>query len=196
VLEAAGLVIKPVDKQTLVRVRSMKKGRPPPPPPLRRNDTTNTTASESLRRERELPAIPAEDHNQNGMSEPPLSPNHVDDAFERYETFKQRDWKRMSTLSTSSTLESMAPSATSQPPSSPRSAYSRLHDFLSRRTTPTPEEPRISKISTSSISAPLAMTSPASISREQSPAFGTVSGSWFLPEIILSVVVVLVQFGQ
>ena len=36
VLQAAGLVIKPVDKQTLTRVRSLKRGRPPPPPPIRR----------------------------------------------------------------------------------------------------------------------------------------------------------------
>ncbi len=179
VLQAAGLVIKPVDRQTLTRVRSTKKAKPPPPPPIRHHGSPNGVVPEdlatpTLQKDRELPAIPPVDRDED-LEGPGTagSTSHVDDAYERYESFKQRDYKRMSIMSTSSTTESIPQLAAPAPAASPKSAYSRLHDFLSKRSTPTPED-RTSKISTSSISGPLPMAA-TPISREHSPAFGTVS---------------------
>ena len=179
VLEAAGFVIKPAEGgSTVGRSRSVKLSRrPPPPTPIRRPASTDLEETDKPPPERDLPPVP-----ENGVDEEvdqdAGSPSHLDDAFERYENFKQRDPRRMSVVSTTSTMDSMpaASSTTSAStiPSSSRTAYSRFHDLLSRKTTPVADDRPAPRITTASISGPIPSVS-TPISRDHSPAFGSVS---------------------
>ena len=192
VLEAAGLIIKqPAEGKKPpappIRRRSTKKGRrPPPAAPL---PSLPPAASE---RERELPPLP-----------PPSPRARLDDAYERYEAFKNREF----TISSSTNRDSAAftvSDASSIPPSSPRlpvtpgmgtvslsptssippavhesrsSGYTGLLSFLSRSKTPGEEKKTLSiaSISAPVISAPITGTGTAAPPRENSPVFGSVS---------------------
>ena len=187
VLEAAGLIIKQPAEGKIppappVRRRSTKKGRRPPPAAPSLPMTTSD-------RERELPPLP------------PQSPRaRLDDAYERYEVFKTRE----AANSSAANRDSMAfttSDASSIPPSSPRMSitpgmgtvslspspsalqesksggYSSLLGFLSRSKTPVEEKRTFSvaSISAPMISAPIPVTTVAAPTRENSPAFGSVS---------------------
>jgi hypothetical protein len=187
VLEAAGLIIKqPAEGKTPpappLRRRSTKKGRRPvPAAPI---PTLQATIPD---RERELPLLP------------PLSPHaRVDDAYERYETFKNREvTNRDSTAFTVSDASSIPPSsprisitpsmgsvslslATPMPPAvheSKGGGYTGLLSFLSRSKTPGEEKKTFSvaSISAPMISAPMPVAAVTTPMRENSPAFGSVS---------------------
>ena len=192
VLEAAGLIIKqPAEGKRPpappMRRRSTKKGRRPPPtaplpsPPAATHD-----------RERELPPLP-----------PPSPRARLDDAYERYEAFKSREAMIPSTSNRDSVALTVS-DASSIPPSSPRipitpgmgtvslspatppppalhesksGAYTGLLSFLSRSKTPGEEKKPVSvaSISAPMISAPIPVTAVATPTRENSPAFGSVS---------------------
>jgi len=192
VLETAGLIIKqPAEGKTPpappLRRRSTKKGRRPPPA-APAPDLPATTSG----RERELPPLP------------PLSPRaRLDDAYERYETFKNREAASSSTANRDSTAFTVS-DASSIPPSSPRmpitpgmgtvslsptpstlpavhesksGGYSGLLSFLSRSKTPSEEKRTFSvaSISAPMISAPIPVNAVSTPTRENSPAFGSVS---------------------
>ncbi|KAI0044289.1 hypothetical protein FA95DRAFT_1497317 [Auriscalpium vulgare] len=185
VLEAAGLVVK------------QDATRRPPPRPARRKST--------VKRHRPPPAVPRERPTTARVSDPPAPPppekdlpqpahedvSHLDDAFERYEAFKQSSAtaNRMSVASVDtspvppspSSAISFSSSALSIPPrdsGSEKSSYSGLLHFLGRSRTPTQDGPRTMP----TISAPILNTSSSGgVSldgtpiRENSPAFGS---SW------------------
>ena len=189
VLEAAGLIIKQpaegkVPPAPPVRRRSTKKGRGPP----QGAPSLPMTSSDP---ERELPPLP-----------PPSPRARLDDAYERYEAFKNRE----AAISSTANRDSMAfttSDASSIPPSSPRmsitsgmgtvslspspsmppvqesknSGYTSLLGFLSRSKTPGDEKKTLSvaSISAPMISAPIPVTAMATPTRENSPAFGSVS---------------------
>ena len=190
VLEAAGLIIKQPAEGKIppappMRRRSTRKGRRPPPAapslPVMTSD-----------RERELPPLP------------PQSPHaRVDDAYERYEAFKTREAaisitaNRDSVVFTNSDAGSIPPSsprmsitpgmgAVSLSPSPPilpvvheskSGGYSSLLGFLSRSKTPGEEKRSFSvaSISAPMISAPIPVNAVTTPTRENSPAFGSVS---------------------
>lgn len=192
VLEAAGLIVR---QSTEAR----------PPPPTRRHSTRNQAISKRLpsplivtsseidvkvpENERELPPLPLP------------SPRNLDDAFERYQTFKLQEGNdisqgasnRLSVVSEASTYASTVPPSSprqsiyTRPPSAtlPSSAsahstegkISNIFNFLSGRTR-TPGEGTATAerkfISVPIISSPIPMTD---LSRENSPAFGSVGTS-------------------
>jgi hypothetical protein len=192
VLEAAGLIIKqPAEGKTPptppLRRRSTKRSRRPPP--AAPEPSLSVTTSD---RERELPPLP------------PQSPHaRLDDAYERYEAFKTREAassstaNRNSTAFTASDASSIAPSSPRMPITpgmgtvslSPASStlpavhegksggYTGLLSFLSRSKTPNEEKRSFSvaSISAPMISAPIPVTATTSPTRENSPAFGSVS---------------------
>lgn len=175
VLEAAGLIVnedvKPPPR--LERARSARKRRPPPAAPQRSSVISNSSAS------KDLPPVP----------EPEPSPTvdhftRVDDAFDRYETFKQQaqqtpNSNRLSVASSFETAQSSlggSPAVSQAPSTSGLSkdgegrSYSHLLNFLGRKT-PGSDGP---EKRTLTISAPI-LNNPDSPSRENSPAFGSVS---------------------
>ena len=191
VLEAAGLIIQqPAEGKKPpvppLRRRSTRKGRRPPPvAPL------STLPAITLDRGRELPPIP-----------PPSPRARLDDAYERYETFKNRQ----ATMPGTTDRDSMAftvSDASSIPPSSPRipmtpgmgtvslspatsappavqesksGGYTGLLSFLGRSKTPGEEKKPLSvtSISAPMISAPMPGAATTTPTRENSPAFGSV----------------------
>ncbi|CCM04566.1 uncharacterized protein FIBRA_06747 [Fibroporia radiculosa] len=152
VLEAAGLIIKSDVKPPPrpVRTRSHRKRRPPPAVPDRLSSNGTQSPGKDL-----LDAPRPEDSD---------NPLHLDDAFERYETFKlaNANTNRLSLASMDSGVS--APSPTRSTSAEPESRSTTLHFFsLFGRKTPTNDgETRTMPI----ISAPI-------ISRESStPTFG------------------------
>ncbi len=168
-----------------MRRRSTRKGRRPPPAAPSLPVTTSD-------RERELPPLP------------PQSPHaRLDDAYERYETFKNQEAansitaNRDSAAFTNSDTGSIPPSsprmhittgmgAVSSSPSPPilpavheskSGGYSSLLGFLSRSKTPGEEKRSFSvaSISAPMISAPIPVTAVITPTRDNSPAFGSVS---------------------
>lgn len=190
VLEAAGIVVK---QDTTRR----------PPPRVQRRRTVTSVRP----RHRPAPAPPIASAPSNGSDvdkpQPPTPTQaHIDDAYDRYEAFKQHT----SRLSVSS-IELPPPSPVSVSSSSlslgqaqPRESYndkdkgkesvntsvsygSRITQLLARARTPVQErEARV-------ISAPILSTSSSSkgtlgaITREDGPAFGSVCGPLTLQEI-------------
>lgn len=164
VLEAAGLIVnqdvKPPPR--LARARSVRPRRPPPAAPQRSSIISNSSL-------KDLPPVPGS---------PADSSPRVDDAFDRYESFKhtQGNSNRLSVASSFETaLSSPGGSpALSLAPSISKDSESRskshLLNFLGRRT-PANDGP---EKRTLTISGPI-MNLNDSPSRENSPAFGSVS---------------------
>lgn len=187
VLEAAGLIVK----------QSTEK-RPPRPPVRTRSSRRSTSNKEDLVLPKESHESKAH-HDRELPSLPPLSPpndgRNLDDAFERYEAFKQQEAStnatnlanRQSVISNASTYASTVPPSSPRQPVSPgplsatlpssasvhstESKISSLLHFLGGRTR-TPGESSSTTTERKVISGPIALSSP---SRENSPAFGSVS---------------------
>lgn len=168
VLEAAGLIIKPnVEGST---PRPPRRHRPAPKVPDRSSKA--------------LPDIPPEDDHDTAADAVPM---HLDDAYDRYQAFRQKQLDSSQRLSvvTNSSLESapmptsptstlssvnlQAPSMSAANSATESRASGFLNHILGRRT-PGPERKTLT-ISAPTISQPIS----SDISRENSPAFGT---SW------------------
>ena len=175
VLEAAGLIIKPANASA------------PPRPPHRHRPAPKVP--DRMSATKALPDLPStgnweppDAHEEHGM--------HIDDAYDRYQAFRQKQHdsssQRLSIISTSSlesapvptsptttissmTLQAPPMSATSTTSESRGHGSGFLNSLLGRKT-PVPERKAIT-ISAPTISSPI----PSDISRENSPAFGT---SW------------------
>lgn len=171
VLEAAGLIVnedvKPPPR--LERVRSIRKRRPPPAAPQRLSTISNYSVS------KDLPLIPDSEPSPADHS------TRLDDAFDRYEAFKQQtpNSNRLSIASSFETAQSspsgspavsLSPSTSGVSKDSDGRSYSYLLNFLGRKT-PGSDGP---EKRTLTISAPI-INNPDSPSRENSPAFGSVS---------------------
>ena len=179
VLEAAGFIIKPA-KETKPRRRR----RPAPQVPERRAKHEAQSSVE----ERELPEIPKDDTE---------SIRHLDDAYDRYEAFRQKQFLQASnrnsiaselsveipptplsptnTMSSTNTLQ--APSATSTTTES-RLGSGFLHSLLGRKT---PVSEKRSLV----ISAPTMNVTVSGVpSREGSPSFGTSWSSLVAKEVL------------
>jgi actin cytoskeleton-regulatory complex protein PAN1 len=162
VLEAAGLVVN----QDVKPPPRPRKRRPAPAAPDRSSVISISSAH------KDLPPVPS--------LEPVDHAARLDDAFDRYEAFKQTqgdiNLNRLSVASTNDTLPpspkspvvSLAPSS-----SSDGRGYSHLLSFLGRSRSPINDVERPT-ISTLNISLPI-LNSPDMPSRENSPAFGSVS---------------------
>jgi actin cytoskeleton-regulatory complex protein PAN1 len=152
VLEAAGLIIKQDVPPPPVRRKS--KRRPPPAAPQRL----------SISSTKDLPPVPereAVDHV-----------THLNDAFDRYESFKQAQLStnRLSFASVDSTVPP-SPTASSISVSSPKEeqrTHSSILGFLGRKT-PVETEKR-----TLNISGPILNVPAENSTRANSPAFGSV----------------------
>lgn len=172
VLEAAGIVIKDDNKQRPlppVRRRSGRKRRPAPARPSRSSNARDSVTS--ITSTRDLPPLPpVPDEAQSMDSAKP----QLDDAYERYEAFKQQLAQRSSIASYDSIFPSSPDTMTSgsPKPQEGKGRHSALLGFLGRKTPANDGEKR----STSSlvISAPILAGSSA-LSRDNSPAFGSVS---------------------
>jgi hypothetical protein len=161
VLEAAGLIVnqdvKPPPR--LARARSTRPRRPAPAAPQRSSIISNLSA-------KDLPPVP---------DSPAGNSPRLDDAFDRYETFKhtQGSLNRLSFASSSfeaapsSPAVSLTPSTSKESDNRPKSY---LLNFLGRRTPANDGSER----RTLTISGPIMSTSEGP-SRENSPAFGSVT---------------------
>ncbi|KAF8589690.1 hypothetical protein K439DRAFT_300209 [Ramaria rubella] len=167
VLSAAGLIVKHDHKtapRPPPRTKSLRTHRPAPATPHRLSQI------EKSRPDRDLPPVPVED------DVPPAELIlHVDDAFDRYETFKINLGQRSSTASASSyETGPSSPGASSFSKDETRShSYSSLLNFLGRRTPGNDSDKRLN-LSNLTISAPI-LNGSKNPSRESSPAFGS---SW------------------
>lgn len=172
VLEAAGLIVnedvKPPPR--LERTRSARKRRTPPAAPHRSSIISDSSS-------KDLPPVPDPEPSPVDHS------TRLDDAFDRYETFKQQaqqtpNSNRLSVASSFETAQSslgspavsLAPSTSGLSKDGEGRSYSHLLNFLGRKT-PGSDGP---EKRTLTISAPI-MNNPDSPSRENSPAFGSVS---------------------
>jgi actin cytoskeleton-regulatory complex protein PAN1 len=171
VLAAAGLIVKHDANSAPrppARTRSLRTRRPAPAAP------SQSTQHEVSAPERDLPPLPIAEESSSG--EPVL---RVDDAFDRYEAYKQNLAHRVSIGSSydapsSPSASSLALSPTMSREESRSHGYSGLLSFLGRRT-PGPDSDKRSNISGLTISSPIMNTnSPMAPTREGSPAFGSV----------------------
>lgn len=166
VLEAAGLIVnqdvKPPPR--LQRVKSARQRRPPPAAPQRSSIVSNASV-------KDLPPVPEPENS-------PVDPtSRLDDAFDRYETFKQTQGNPNHRLSVASSFEtafstpaeSPTVSATPSTSNGDTRTYSHLFHFLGRKTPGNDNQEK----RTLTISGPI-MNRTDSPSRENSPAFGTV----------------------
>lgn len=168
VLEAAGLIVTLEVKPPLrlERVRSGRQRRPPPVAPYRSLDVSNSSTPV-----KDLPSVPERDNS-------PIDSVRLDDAFDRYEAFKQTQGNTNNRLSVASSFETAlstpaesSPAASLAPSiSGENRPYSNLLHFLSRKT-PANEAPEKKMLT---ISSPI-MNLPEGLLRENSPAFGSVS---------------------
>lgn len=185
VLQAAGLIVTQEAEQPprVVRSRSIRKHRPPPAAPKRLSKLSNTVP-------KDLPPVPD--------SDPLDSTARLDDAFDRYEAFRlaHGNLNRLSVASvdTGPPSPGLSPSS-SIAPSLSRDSDSRGHsallNFLGRKSPMNESERR----SMPNISAPL-LISPTPPSRENSPAFGTVSITTHATFHILNVVFSVSVLGK
>jgi hypothetical protein len=168
VLEAAGLIVnqdvKPPPR--LARARSARQRRPPPVAPHRSSIISNSSV-------KDLPPVP---------DSPADSSPRLDDAFDRYESFKHTQGSS-NRLSVASSFET----APSSPGGSPAISFStsiskdgesrpksHLLNFLGRRTPASDGAEKRTLI----ISGPI-LNQSDSPSRENSPAFGSVRSLHF-----------------
>lgn len=165
VLEAAGILVKKVDdNEPPVRRRSVRKRRPPP-------ETPNRLSVASASSEKDLPPTP------NSLVDHALQ---IDDAFERYEAYRQSKNYRLSM----SSIDTTGPPSPGVPPSLSttaskdggelRSSHSTIFNFFTggRSKTPNSEQdkPRLQ------ISSPIIKNGNSTdlSGNEESAAFGTV----------------------
>ena len=174
VLAAAGLIIKHDVKSAPrppARTKSLRTRRPAPIAP------TQSQQEKSIL-ERDLPPTPV---GEGSSSADPIQ--RVDDAFDRYEAYKQNMGQRASVASSYETPSSPSGSSIISPSLSREESrsyggYSGLLSFLGRRTPGTDSDKR-SNLSGLTISNPISNRSKPP-SREGSPAFGSVGIHVFL----------------
>lgn len=171
VLQAAGIVIKEDGKErppSPVRRRSSRKHRPAPARPSHSSNARDSIAS--IKSTRDLPPLPSVTDEAQSMDS--VKPQ-LDDAYERYENFKQQLDQRASIASYDSISQPSPDTVTSGSPKPQESKgrHSALLSFLGRRTPVNDGERR--SISSLVISGPILPES-AAISRDNSPAFGSV----------------------
>ncbi|KAG5637919.1 hypothetical protein H0H81_002680 [Sphagnurus paluster] len=160
--QAAGLIVKQDDKK-------------PPPRPVRRRSTKRRPAPAAPKPRvpaivtKELPPVP-----ESGLSsqdpEPMDHAARLDDAFDRYQSFKNNQSNRLSVASSVETLSSSPTVSSFSLASAPKEEggrYSYFLNLLGRTRTPDGEK------KTLNISAPIMISE--DLSRTSSPAFGT---SW------------------
>jgi hypothetical protein len=177
VLEAAGLIVTQHDKPppALVRARSNKR-RPAPVVP----DKQMVSISASLIKD--LPPVP-----EPAADPEPDHAKRLDDAFDRYESFKNSQYSsnRMSIASTLSGEAFPSSPTISITPSRERDgeskSYSHFLNFLGRSRTPEEKEKSTGKLS---ISAPIVQGS--GDSDPSSPVFGSVCCLTFEPSLALT----------
>jgi actin cytoskeleton-regulatory complex protein PAN1 len=181
VLEAAGLIVKtdkkPPPRPERRRSKSEKKRRPAPAAPQRAS--VISTSSSSSQPDKDLPPVPEAGSTPDTPTTPRPPSVHVQDAFDRYESFKKQHQSRLSVSSASDMLPPASHSPTS-PTSSPNpareSVESRYSHFMSnilgRAKTPVEGAERPRLVISGPISGPVQVDSPQ---RAQSPAFGSVS---------------------
>jgi actin cytoskeleton-regulatory complex protein PAN1 len=191
VLEAAGLIVR----------RDVE----PPPRPARKKSGSETTSS---RRRRPAPAAPqrASISSISSKDLPPIPEpepvdvnRHLDDAYDRYESFKKH--KTSLSLHSIDLAPSVSPTASiattstagpsKETDSTPR-AYSQILNFLGRRTPANESESKPRLV----ISAPILSPPPGAgqePARGASPAFGTVSG---VAHFVVCSLVILLSHGQ
>lgn len=167
VLEAAGLIVRKDERRPPPKIP--RKHRPPPAVPDRLTIITQPTTD----KDKELPSIPVPQDDTENMI-------YVDDAYERYEAFKQSQLNRLSIASSFD----VTPSPTATPPTlsmavplskadSNEGRFSdKLWDFLGR--SKTPEERRTNLTISGPISGPI-LTRESSPVGENPAAFGAVS---------------------
>lgn len=162
VLEAAGLIVRKDERRPPPKIP--RKHRSPPAVPDRLTIITQPD------KHKELPSIPVTQDDTENM-------RFVDDAYERYEAFKQSQLNRLSVASSfdvtpSPTVTSPTLSAAvsvSKTDSNEGRFSDKLRDFLGR--SKTPEERRTNLI----ISGPILLTRESSPVSENPAAFGAVS---------------------
>lgn len=166
VLEAAGLIfkqdVKPPPRLARSKSKSGGKRRPPPAAPNR----LSVASSISLK---DLPPLPE--------PEPLDQATHLNDAFNRYESFRQHQANRLSVASVASTETTpISPTASIISPSISKEGESRTYSLLHFLGRKTPEaEKRIMPV----ISGPILHVSTEDASRASSPAFGSVRDTLF-----------------
>lgn len=162
VLEAAGLIVKqdvkPPPRPARMKSKTSNERRAPPAAPRRASIISNSSF-------KDLPPVPELDPIDNAT--------RLDDAFDRYESFRhtQGNVNRMSVASFETTPPSPTTTISSVAPSSSRDSegrYSNLLHFLGRKT-PVETERRTMP----TISAPILNVTDGR-SQSNSPAFGTV----------------------
>jgi len=168
VLEAAGLIVRKDERRPPPKIP--RKHRPPPAVPDRLTVITEPAGD----KDKELPSAPPPQDGAESIMQ-------VDDAYERYEAFKQNQANRLSFASsfeitpsptvTSPTL-SVAVSM-SKADSSEGRFSDKLRDFLGR--SKTPEERRTNLIISGPIPCPNLTREPSPVVGEGSAAFGAVS---------------------
>ncbi|OCH86200.1 hypothetical protein OBBRIDRAFT_797422 [Obba rivulosa] len=172
VLEAAGFIIKSdaAPPPTLGRQRSHRKRRPPPAVPER------TVASQE-QPSKNLPLLLHDEPQDSAM--------HLDDAFERYEAYKQVNVNRLSVISVDTTVSEAAPPTPTVPrsPSVESTGEVKTHSFLSffgRSRTPAHEEETKTR---PTISAPILQKDLSSTPTDGS-SFGSTWGSLIDPSAL------------
>jgi actin cytoskeleton-regulatory complex protein PAN1 len=193
VLEAAGLIVRqdvkppprPARKKLDSETPSSKRRRPAPAAPQR--------ASISSISSKDLPPIPEPE------PEPVDVNRHLDDAYDRYESFKKH--KASLSLHSIDLAPPVSPTASitttsttgpSKESDSTSRAYSQILNFLGRRTPANESESKPRLI----ISAPILSPPPGAgqePARGGSPAFGTVSGE---SRFAVCCLVTLLSHGQ
>ena len=168
VLQAAGLIVRKDGRRPPPKIP--RKHRPPPIVPERLTIVTQPATD----KDKELPSVPAsQDYAESVM--------YVNDAYERYEAFKQSQLNRLSVASSFETTPS--PTVTSptlsvavsmsKADSSEGRFSDKLRDFLGR--SKTPEERRANLTISGPISGPIITREPSPVASESSAAFGAVS---------------------
>jgi hypothetical protein len=168
VLEAAGLIVRKDERRPPPKIPH--KHRSPPAVPDRLTVITEPASD----KDKELPSVPASQDDAESIM-------YVNDAYERYEAFKQSQTNRLSVASsfevvpsptvTSPTL-SVAVSM-SKTDSSEGRLSDKLRDFLGR--SKTPEERRANLTISGPISGPILTREHSPATSENSTAFGAVS---------------------
>jgi actin cytoskeleton-regulatory complex protein PAN1 len=193
VLAAAGLTLKHDTKsapRAPARSRSLRTRRPAPAVP------SQSSQSGKPAPERDLPPVPV--HDDSTAGDPLL---RVDDAFDRYEAYKQSLAHRTSIASASDPPSSPSASSLTLAHTTSREdnrshGYSGLLSFLGRRT-PVPDSDKRFNLNGLTISGPIANV-PAP-SPESGPAFGSVRNAFVSHINIKSYIIlriVLVELGR
>lgn len=164
VLEAAGLIVRKDGRRPPPKIP--RKHRPPPAVP----GQPTTITEPANNKDKELPSVPTPQDDAESFM-------YVDDAYERYEAFKQNQLNRLSiassfeiTPSPTVTSPTLSVAASMFKTDSNEGRFSdKLWDFLGR--SKTPEERR----TTLTISGPILTREPSPVACENSAVFGAVS---------------------